>query len=645
MIRRILITLLVFLLTENVAAYSITNNGGECTKIGNWDNDHRTCKLTHDVTNTIQINGDNITLDGGANKFAIDDPKDGIQIGVEIVSGSKDNTITNLKIIKAIEGIRISDSNNNIIKNVDITYPSQTYRGKIGIRLTNSNNNTIEGNTISTYEDGITIKGSKKDNKIIKNKGINGNQRGINLEDSEFGIISENELKNNIIGIRINNPKDHGSNTLVNNEISGMNDITKPTVCIFIDYSDHNIIENGKIELCNKGVYIHGSRDNTVTKVSSITNNKYGIYIGPHITQYGYGPDSSGNTVCGNVITGNSYGIYIRSKERNFICSNTITGPGKNIESSGIYLESSQQIDITSWGGGTNTIKGNKYGVNIKASNNNMITKSIIEDNKIAIRIDGSKDNYIYDNIFNNDADTEIINNQGNNRWNITLIETGNIIGGTHTGGNYWGNPSKFSDKCTDAIHPDGICDTQFDEIDIKKKDIDKYPLTKGNNDKCNYCHTIEITDCLENTPPGHYVMVSVAQDIEMMFDTVMTCGTTRSSRVYDIETIDDYKVYAIYDINTTSLHSGDIEIMISYSNLPIGSNLRLLHYEGNWVDITTYVDQFSRIITGNVNSLSLFAIVGKPQTIKGDTNLPGLIIIIIILLAIGILNIKKNNK
>lgn len=163
--------------------------------------------------------------------------------------------------------------------------------------------------------------------------------------------------------------------------------------------------------------------------------------------------------------------------------------------------------------------------------------------------------------------------------------------------------------------------------------------------DKCYYCHAIEITECLENTPPGHNIRTSVSPNIEMAYETVITCGTTSSDRVSDFE-INNYKVYAIYDISTTSLYSGNIEIMMSYSNFLLDNNdIRLLHYEGYWKDITASVDSSSRIITGNVNSLSLFAIVGKQKIIKGGIDLLTIIMIAIVLITISIIGIRKINK
>jgi len=40
--------------------------GGDCTTIGTWNNTTKTCTLTQDVFETIQIDSDNITLDGAS---------------------------------------------------------------------------------------------------------------------------------------------------------------------------------------------------------------------------------------------------------------------------------------------------------------------------------------------------------------------------------------------------------------------------------------------------------------------------------------------------------------------------------------------------------------------------------------------------
>ena len=68
------------------------------------------------------------------------------------------------------------------------------------------------------------------------------------------------------------------------------------------------------------------------------------------------------------------------------------------------------------------------------------------------------------------------------------------------------------------------------------------------------------------------------------------------------------------YEITTTALFSGSIEVCIDYSGLNLTSpetSLSLMHFEdGEWVDATTFLDTLNDIICGTVSSLSPFVIM-----------------------------------
>ncbi|MFA6566412.1 MAG: hypothetical protein WCT48_06725, partial [Candidatus Paceibacterota bacterium] len=42
----------------------ISDTGGDCASIGNWNQTTKTCALKQDISETVQIDGNNITLDG-----------------------------------------------------------------------------------------------------------------------------------------------------------------------------------------------------------------------------------------------------------------------------------------------------------------------------------------------------------------------------------------------------------------------------------------------------------------------------------------------------------------------------------------------------------------------------------------------------
>ncbi len=113
--------------------------GGDCALIGIWDTSTKTCTLTQNLFETVQIDSDNITLDG--NHFTIS----GFHTGSGIyMNGRSGVTIKNLEITNFSYGVSLYNSNNihiadNILSNNDYQ----------AIVLSNSIANTITGNTAS----------------------------------------------------------------------------------------------------------------------------------------------------------------------------------------------------------------------------------------------------------------------------------------------------------------------------------------------------------------------------------------------------------------------------------------------------------------------------------------------------------------
>jgi len=80
------------------------------------------------------------------------------------------------------------------------------------------------------------------------------------------------------------------------------------------------------------------------------------------------------------------------------------------------------------------------------------------------------------------------------------------------------------------------------------------------------------------------------------------------------------------YELSTTAVHAGTIEICINYSGVsfPNELDLKLLHFEnGNWVDVTTTLDTVNDVICGQSTSLSPFAVFQAPVPVAIDI-LPG---------------------
>jgi len=75
-----------------------------------------------------------------------------------------------------------------------------------------------------------------------------------------------------------------------------------------------------------------------------------------------------------------------------------------------------------------------------------------------------------------------------------------------------------------------------------------------------------------------------------------------------------------LYDISTTAVFSGTIDITIRYEGGGLTaaqeSTLKLWYYEAatnKWIDITAYVDTANNIIRGVSPNLSFFAVTVRP--------------------------------
>ncbi len=205
------ITMLVLLVAgEAGATKSINNNatGGDCTSIGTWNVASKTCTLTTDLTETIEIDSDGITLSGNGHTITGSSTGNGIYL-----SGRNGVTIKNMNVWNFIYGIYLSFSSNNTLSGnnasnnscgIWLQYSSNnnTLSGNIansnhgyGIVLDPySNNNTLSGNTAnSNYFEGISLMSS---NNTLNGNNVSNNEYGVDLGPSSINKIYNNFFNN-----------------------------------------------------------------------------------------------------------------------------------------------------------------------------------------------------------------------------------------------------------------------------------------------------------------------------------------------------------------------------------------------------------------------------------------------------------------
>jgi probable HAF family extracellular repeat protein len=126
-------------------------------------------------------------------------------------------------------------------------------------------------------------------------------------------------------------------------------------------------------------------------------------------------------------------------------------------------------------------------------------------------------------------------------------------------------------------------------------------------------------------TPPGHDVPITLLEgEVNLTFETVQTEGDT--SVTYCPSGPDMPANFQIqgryYDISTTAVCSGAIEICFNYDDSGLTQDqeqaLQILHYDvDHWEDVTTGVDTTNNVICGEVTAFSEF-VVALP-TVSGQ--------------------------
>ena len=230
--------------------------GGDCTTFGIWNPITQTCTLTQNLFETVQIDSDNITLDG--NNFTLS----GFHTGSGIYMNGRSNvTLKNLRIENFSYGVSVYNANNILIEhNNFISNASQA------IVLSNSNANTIIGNSASllvpssSRRQGFVLYNSHdnafRNNTIVLNAraSISGRHQGILLFDSHNNSFMGNDISDTYQGVLFfgSNNNIVRENTIRDNQNTGLT-IFLPGIgnqfynnnfysrCCFRDYCQNNV--------------------------------------------------------------------------------------------------------------------------------------------------------------------------------------------------------------------------------------------------------------------------------------------------------------------------------------------------------------------------------------------------------------------
>jgi parallel beta-helix repeat protein len=250
------------------AAYSIRDDatGGDCSTIGIWDYENKTCTLTIDVYDFIIVESDFISLDG--NGYAV--------IGTNIYSD--------------ISGIYLSSRTGVVVKRLTVK------KFKKAFELYKSNSNIIVENNIAEFlEAGIFLEESSN-NAIDKNNIENSQYFGIYLYNlSNYNTVSENVIVGNKhgtgIGLYVSS-----NNVVVNNALR-----ENLYGILLTSSSNSNTLEKNMASNNLDGIIVGNSQGNRIIGNTIKNNSVYGLY---------FGYSRIDNVVLDNTLCGNGHDFY-----------------------------------------------------------------------------------------------------------------------------------------------------------------------------------------------------------------------------------------------------------------------------------------------------------------------------------------------
>jgi parallel beta-helix repeat protein len=344
-------------------------------------------------------------------------------IGIELAY-SRMNTITN-NILNANRVVAIdldgSDNNDNIIRENIIQENNH------GIDIDSSFNNVIQGNMLSENGLGFSFDSSRRN--IIVGNTIQDGYYGMYFDHSSLNTLTSNTIRNtSIFGLYLLSSSENVLNTnkMVNcslllygnslseyiNDVDTSNTVNGKTVYYLVHQTGISIPEDaGEVVLINSshctmknlnldkgtvGIALAYSSDNIIQRNTIKSQSVTAIDLSSG--------NNNKNTIQGNTIQKNDYGIDVEFSEGNTIAQNRIVS-----NDYGVLLYNSVNTTIR-----RNTISKNDYGI------------SVIQALGSTIRLNNIFWNYVY----GLSAETCIVTA----RWNWWGVTTGPTVNGNGNG-------------------------------------------------------------------------------------------------------------------------------------------------------------------------------------------------------------------
>lgn len=351
--------------------------GGDCSSIGLWDSFSKTCTITTDLSETIQIDSDGITLDGNNHALTGNNTGNGI-----FLSGRTGVTIKGITISKFSTGVYLSSSSNNTISGINAS--NNTY----GIYLWVSNNNFVASNKTSNNAYGIHLMSSSSN--ALTNNTASKNDSGIALyrtgDSARMYPFSNNILRGNIMTDNSYNFTLWGwTDNVYDNDIDTSNLVDGKPI-YYIKYATNQTYDAST----NAGVFYCVNCDNITVDGLTLAKNGAGLVL-----------VNTHNSKIANVNASNNRysGILLYSSDNNTLIENiasenTYPGEGTGIK---LFLSNKNVLsrNIASFNGGAGIVLS---GIRFIGSNDNLLTDNTVSNNGAGIALIGSNNNTISNN-------------------------------------------------------------------------------------------------------------------------------------------------------------------------------------------------------------------------------------------------------
>ena len=271
--------------------------------------DKITYVLVEDINNSIIVERDNIVIDGEGHVIQGTHTE---SIGITLI-GRSNVTIRHVTVKAFWCDIYLENSSNCQISECIVTDTSS-----VGILLDGfSTFNRIDLNNVSyNWNGGIRIGDSSDFNDVCSNN-VTENYLAISISGSANNTLEENNITMNRLGVSI----EFSSNTMIseNRIVNGYRD----AFGIYLASSANNTIVGNTITNSSDGLVMFWSSQNVVFRNIIIQNYYGGIYL----------RESSGNTICENIVSDNegNSGISVSYCSNNSIYHNSFINNGPRV--------------------------------------------------------------------------------------------------------------------------------------------------------------------------------------------------------------------------------------------------------------------------------------------------------------------------